>query len=58
MFRFVEEPSAATGAAPGAGRAVYWVYNFKRGRYYPFVPRPEGGSGARDNAYELRASSP
>jgi hypothetical protein len=34
------------------GRPVYWIYNYKRGAFYPFVP----GSGAqqRDNERELR----
>ena len=53
VFRFREEPSASAG---GAGRPVYWVYNFKRGRYYPFVPQrgvASGGPAARDNAFEL-----
>ena len=31
---------------------VYWIYNYKRGSFYPFVPR--GGSRERDNAAELR----
>jgi hypothetical protein len=30
---------------------VYLVYNFKRGKFYPFVPRP---NHTRDNAFELR----
>lgn len=33
------------------GRPVYWVYNYKRGSFYPFVPM-EGRK--RDNAEELR----
>ena len=37
----------------GAKR-VYWIYNFKQGRYYPFVP--EDGT-ARDSAYEFRLRS-
>lgn len=32
--------------------AVYWIYNFKRGSFYPFVPAP--GEQARDNERELR----
>ncbi|GAC1432879.1 MAG: hypothetical protein NVSMB65_06610 [Chloroflexota bacterium] len=57
VFRFVEQPSSAAG---GAARPVYWLYNFKRGRYYPFVPRPgasQDGQGARDTALELRLRS-
>lgn len=33
------------------GQLVYWLYNYKRGRFYPFVPQP---GRQRDNAYELR----
>lgn len=35
-------------------RPVYWIYNYKRGLYYPFVP---AGSRKRDNAFELRLGS-
>lgn len=34
---------------------VYWVYSYKRGSYYPFVPRGEGRE--RDNALELRLAA-
>jgi PspAB-like protein len=34
-----------------AGR-VYWIYNYKRGAFYPFVPA--GGDKQRDNERELR----
>ena len=33
---------------------VYWLYNYKRGSYYPFVPRRDH---ERDNAEELRLSA-
>ena len=33
------------------GRPVYLIYNFKRGAYYPFVPK---GGRNRDNEHELR----
>jgi len=37
----------------GAGnRAVYWVYSYKRGTFYPFVPAP--GDQQRDTESELR----
>jgi hypothetical protein len=29
---------------------VYWIYGFKRGAFWPFVP---AGKDQRDNAYEL-----
>ncbi len=35
----------------GEDRKVYWIYNYKRGKWYPFVPRVDQ---SRDNAYELR----
>jgi len=31
---------------------VYWIYNYKRGAFYPFVP--SGGAQQRDNERELR----
>lgn len=37
-----------------AGRAVYWLYSFKRGTFYPFVP---AGSRQRDTAEELRLAT-
>jgi PspA associated protein B len=33
-------------------RPMYWIYNYKRGSFYPFVPA--GGSQQRDNERELR----
>jgi hypothetical protein len=34
-----------------AGKSVDFIYNFKRGRFYPFVPT---GNKERDTEYELR----
>jgi hypothetical protein len=33
-------------------RPLYWIYNYKRGSFYPFVPAP--GEQQRDNERELR----
>src|SRR4051812_17263278 len=38
--------------ADEAGKRVYWIYNYKRGGFYPFVPA--GGEQQRDNERELR----
>ena len=35
-----------------AASRVYWIYNYKRGAYYPFVPA--GGDQQRDTERELR----
>lgn len=35
------------------GRNQYWIYNYKRGAFYPFVPAP---NKSRDNAAEVRLS--
>jgi hypothetical protein len=37
------------------GKPVYFIYNFKRGGYYPFIPAP--GDKARDSERELRLKS-
>ncbi len=36
------------------GRTYYWIYNYKRGAFYPFVPT---ANKTRDNAEELRLSA-
>ena len=33
-------------------RPLYWIYNYKRGAFYPFVP--SGGEQQRDNEREMR----
>jgi len=47
VFRFNDED----------GRPIYWIYNYKRGKFYPFVPRPDSHSRNRDNAEELHLSA-
>ena len=42
---------AAVFAFEEEGRPVYFIYNFKRGAYYPFVPK---GNKERDSERELR----
>ena len=42
---------AAVFAFEQEGQPVYFIYNFKRGSYYPFVPK---GERQRDNEHELR----
>jgi len=42
---------AAVFAFEQEGRPIYFIYNFKRGAYYPFVPK---GERQRDNETELR----
>jgi hypothetical protein len=42
---------AAVFAFEQDGKPVYFIYNFKRGAYYPFVPK---GERQRDNEHELR----
>ena len=47
VFRFNQADSGS--------RPVYWVYNYKRGSFYPFIP--QGGGEHRDNAAELHFST-
>jgi hypothetical protein len=39
------------GRAFDGGRRLFWIYGFKRGAFWPFVPKGEGKE--RDNAEEL-----
>jgi len=43
---------AAVFAFEENGRRLYFIYNFKRGSFYPFVPAP--GNQQRDNEREMR----
>ena len=43
-------------------RPLYWIYNYKRGSFYPFAPAPgsaggQAGGGQRDNERELVAKA-
>jgi hypothetical protein len=47
-----EPPRSGGGGSTGAGAgAVYWIYGYKRGAWWPFVPLGDGQK--RDNAKEL-----
>ncbi len=35
-------------------RPVYFIYNYKRGFWYPFVPEPDGGANTRSTERELQ----
>jgi hypothetical protein len=43
---------AAVFAFTEDGRPVYWIYNYKRGAFYPFVPAP--GEQQRNSERELQ----
>ena len=43
---------SASTQNPSRERRVYFIYNFKRGSFYPFVP--SGGTQQRDTERELR----
>jgi len=47
---FGEQLLAAIFKFDGGDRPVYWIYGFKRGAFWPFVPT---GKDERDNATEL-----
>lgn len=44
IFRFNE----------ASGQPIYFIYNYKRGSFYPFVPRPDSHSHQRNNPDEMR----
>jgi hypothetical protein len=48
---FGEQLLAAAFRFDGAAHPVYWIYGYKRGAFWPFVPTGEGQE--RDNAEEL-----
>lgn len=48
---FGEQLLAAAFKFLDGNEPIYWIYNYKRGNFYPFVPR---GARRRDHATELR----
>lgn len=48
---FAFEATDRAGRDPGS--SVYWVYSFRRGTFYPFVP---DGTQSRDESTELKLS--
>lgn len=48
---FGDQLLAAVFRFDTASHPVYWIYNYKRGAFYPFVPQ---GNHERDNGEELR----
>jgi len=51
-FRYTDSSDSASMPNPSRGKRVYFIYNFKRGAFYPFVPA--GGKHKRDTQRELR----
>ncbi len=49
--------AAAVRFNDSTGKPSYFIYNFKRGNFYPFVPRPDSHSRNRDNAEEVRLTA-
>ena len=37
------------------GKDVYFIYNFKRGKYYPFVPAPGEQARSNEREFQLKA---
>jgi len=50
VFAFTD---GAPGAAKTGGSKIYFIYNYKRGEWYPFVPAP-GGAEERSTERELQ----
>ena len=54
VFPFEKTDATDSASMPNAsrGKRVYFIYNYKRGTFYPFVPA--GGEQQRDSEAELR----
>jgi hypothetical protein len=47
---------AAVFAFEEGGRPIYFIYNFKRGKYYPFVPAPGERQRNNEREFQLKAA--
>jgi len=57
VFAFDDRSGAggAAGSPSGGGSRVYFIYNYKRGYWYPFVPARADG-GAQSDAEQARST--
>ena len=53
-YGFGEQLLAAVFRFDDGGQPLYWIYSYKRGKFYPFAPR---AAQRRDNATEVRMGS-
>jgi hypothetical protein len=51
-FEYADAKHSASMPNPSRAKRVYFIYNYKRGTFYPFVPA--GGKQQRDTEHELR----
>jgi hypothetical protein len=54
IYRFDSQPEAGAVVSQGKSgveKVVYWIYNFKQGTYYPFIPL---SGKQRDSSLEFR----
>jgi hypothetical protein len=59
VFAFVHRPDAAAGGPTGpgaaAGERIYFIYNYKRGFWYPFVPASGEQQRATERELQIKA---
>jgi hypothetical protein len=53
VFAFVDAHEHGVGGG-GGGRPIYFIYNYKRGFWYPFVPVGSAGANERSTERELQ----
>ena len=53
VFAFKDAKGHGAGGG-GSGSPVYFIYNYKRGLWYPFVPDPTGAADQRSTERELQ----
>jgi hypothetical protein len=52
VFAFAQ---GSGGGAAAAGQSVYFIYNYKRGFWYPFVPAPGAEQRSTERELQLKA---
>jgi len=55
VFAFTQLPAATVAGGSPGGRRIYFIYNYKRGYWYPFVPAPGDEQRSTERELQIKA---
>jgi PspAB-like protein len=55
VFAFTQVRAASVAGGSPGGRRIYFIYNYKRGYWYPFVPAPGDEQRSTERELQIKA---